>query len=148
MVVKVTAANYEPLKAFVGWVFEYTGALPPNLPPEAHPIAVLEKFELESPATARRSLQMGLGDVFEITDRLGPDELTTIDAALRATNLPTLSEVRIDFSKKINRIMAKGCVRSEAEYHALRNVADGMNDNERAKDWDILGAYEAKVPKS
>ena len=144
---KVTAENYESLKGFFGWMVDNTMTMPSGLAPEGHPMAQLKMFEEKSAAIARQSLRLGIGDTIEDTMDWGAAKIQTADSALAALKLPTLTAVRLEFSRKILGIMTRGRVRSEAEYYALRNVVEGMGELEQAKAWDILGAYESKVAK-
>jgi hypothetical protein len=141
---KVTAENYESLKGFFGWMVENAMKMPPGLPPEGHPMAQLKIFEEKSRAIARQSLRIGIGDTLEATMDWSLEKIRSADLALAALNLPTLTTVKLEFSRKIAGILTRGRVRSEAEYYALRNVVEGMGETERATAWDILGAYELK----
>lgn len=142
---KVTAENYAALKGFFGWMVDHVGELPSGLPVEAHPMAVLAEFERKSAAMARKSLQMGIGDTLERSELLDAHLVTEIDQALSAKNLPTLTTVRLEFSKKIESIMTRGRVRNEAEYYALRNVVEGMQAKRKAEAWLLLDDYEARI---
>ena len=148
VVMKVTADNYESLKGFFGWMVNNVMTLPVGLAPEGHPMVQIKMFEEKSAAIARQSLRIGIGDTLELTMDWGAEKIRAADEALAALHFPTLTTVRLEFSRKIRGIMSRGRVRSEAEYYALRNVVEGMGDEERAKAWDILGAYETEVMKS
>ena len=144
---KVTAENYESLKGFYGRMVEYTRMLPPNLSPESHPMAHLKIFEEKSPAIARRSLTLGIGDMVEMTMDWSSEQIRAADIALADLRLPTLTTVSLEFSRKIKGILDRRCVRNETEYHALRNVVESMADSQMAGAWQILGAYELQRMK-
>lgn len=101
----VTAENYDALKAFwlrlLGWVMpEWI-----NLTFEqGNPAKVLERFEQQSEADARKSLQSALGDMLEMTQNLSLDQVRQIDTALAETGLQTLTSVRLMFWKRIRSI--------------------------------------------
>ena len=73
------------------------------------------------------------------------ENVRAVDAALIEAGLPSLTEVRLQFWKRIKSMMERGKVRSEKEYYALRNVVEGMQDAGRQKAWDMLGAFELAV---
>jgi hypothetical protein len=140
----ITAEDYEPLKGFFGWMLANASPFPMPPTPELHPLAVLARFETQSRATARRGLEMAIGDLLELTT-VDPAEVHRIDDALRQNDLPTLSEVRARFWKRIRNVLKRGQVRSEAEYHALRNVVEAMPEKEAGRSLAILAEFEANV---
>lgn len=88
---------------------------------------------------------MGIGDTLEETQHWGLERVQKTDAALEKEGLPTLSAVRLEFSKTIASIMKRGKVRSEAEYYALRNVVEAMPDEEQCKAWELLAVFEERA---
>jgi hypothetical protein len=147
--VQISAADYPALKAFFAWTTEHLVPPTPGLLPEQRPIAVLEGFEARSPAMARKGLAMAIGDLMEMTQDLPRPQVTTIDEALRAAKIITLSEVRARFWTKIRRMLERGAVRSETDYYALRNTVEALPEGEQATGWDLLSDYEqrAAVPR-
>lgn len=141
---KVTADNYEALAAFFGWMIDNVCPVSSTLPPEHHPMHVLQGFTAKSPSLGRKSLALGIGDLIEQSQDLGLTQIQTIDAALLAAALPTLTAVKLEFSKKIGGILSRGRIRSEGEYYALRNVVDGMTGEDRDKAWAMLDAFRMK----
>lgn len=141
---KVTADNYEALTAFFGWMIENVWPVSAASPPDHHPMNVLRAFVAKSPSMARKSLEIGIGDLLEQSQDLSLTQIQTIDAALRAAGLPTLTAVKLEFSNKVRGILSRGRIRSEGEYHALRNVADGMTVGEQAKARAMLDAFQMR----
>ncbi|MBO9575112.1 MAG: hypothetical protein J7494_05200 [Sphingobium sp.] len=89
---------------------------------------------------------MAIGDIMEISANLPAAEIARIDAHLAERNLPTLSRMRWRFLGRIRRIIERGSVRSETEYHALRNIVDDVDDEaQRQIVCDMLAAYEEKA---
>ncbi|MGC1469315.1 MAG: hypothetical protein WA793_08020 [Sphingorhabdus sp.] len=142
---KVTPENYDSLKAFFGWMVEHTFPKVKELPFDAQPLNFLSALEQKKPGLARQSLSMGIGDTLEETQNWSLKRTQAVDAALSDAGLPTLSAVRLEFSKKIASIMQRDKVRSELEYYALRNVVEAMPDADRDKAWQLLAAFEEKV---
>ena len=141
---KVTADNYEALAAFFGWMIDNVWPVSSTLPPEHHPMNVLQGFAEKSPSLGRKSLALGIGDLVERSQDLSLSQIRSIDAALLTSGLPTLTAVTLEFSRKVCGILSRGRIRSEGEYHALRNVADGMTGDEQVKAWAMLDAFQTK----
>ncbi|MBC2776200.1 hypothetical protein [Parasphingopyxis marina] len=144
MVVRVTNDNYAQLKQVFGWMTENALPLPPGFPLDAHPIAALELSEVTSPARARQGLAMALGDLLEATENLEAKRIGIIDQALEEQSLPTWSSIRLKFSRKLQAILARGRVRSETEYYALRNVVESMEPEMRVTAWAMLSDFEER----
>ena len=142
---KVTSENYVLLKAFFGWMVEHTYPKVTELPFEHQPLNFLSALEEKKPGLARQSLRMGIGDTLEETQSWSLQQTQTVDVALTAAGLPTLSAVRLEFSKKIASIVRRGKVRSELEYYALRNVVEAMPDADRDNAWQLLASFEEKT---
>lgn len=142
---KIAAADYPALKAFFVWIMENVIPISPGLPPEHHPVTVLNGFEDQSMAKARHGLGLALGDVVEDLSDLDPAKACAIDAALRSAGIITLSEVRARFWTRIRRIFERGAVRGDADYYALRNAVESLPDAEQSRGWNLLDAYEQKA---
>jgi hypothetical protein len=148
MAPRIADEDYEAMKGFFAVMSEELMRLMPPLPPEDHPMAVLERQEKESMSIARRGLEITIGDMVELFQDLPEDQLGKLDRRLEVAGLPTLSAVRARFSRKIAGIMKRGRLRSEAEYYALRNAVDMMPEAESGRAWELLGAFELAVPRT
>ena len=142
---QINAADYPSLKAFFAWAFEHLMPSASGIPPEAHPMAVLEGFEVRSIAIARKGLAMAIGDIIELTESLSPARVTAVDSALRAEGIITLTDVRARFWTRVRRIMERGALRGETDYYALRNVVETLSGDEQTVGWGLLAAYEQKA---
>lgn len=143
--VKIDRGSYPQMKAwFSRMVSEW---LPPELiTPETNPISSLEAIEARSPAKARAGLAMAIGDIVEDTDGWSLERLESIDELLSRDGLPTLTEIRLRFSKVINRVVKRGSIKNDIEYYAVRNAAD--RSHAKAEDlWPLLEAYEHSQPR-
>jgi len=137
---KIDAQSYEQMKAWFARMVAET-MLAEHVTPAAHPVASLEAIEAESPAKARSGLEMAISDIIELTDTLPDETVRKLDEQLADDGLPTLSVVRVLFSKAISRVLKRGAIRSEVEYHAVRNAAELATDGRDAL-WPLLSAYE------
>ncbi len=142
---QIAEADYSALKAFFVWILDNVIPVAPGLPSDHHPVAVLERFEAQSMAIARKGLGLALGDVIENLSELDPERVGLIDTALRADAIITLTEVRARFWTRVRRILQRGAVRNDADYYALRNAVEALPEKEQAAGWQLLAAYEAKA---
>jgi hypothetical protein len=139
----VRADDYEQLKAWLGFIFEQLALAPPELSPDLHPVAILGQMEKSSPSKARRGLSEAIGDTIEISAQLQASDVDLIDEKCRVRGLPTLSEVRSRFSKKLKAVVRRGVIRSEAEYYLVRNAMERTPDEvERTKLQALLNQFE------
>lgn len=136
---KVRPEDYLRMRDWFSLVSER--AFPPQLMADAQPVAHLDKLAERSPAKAREGLSMGISDLVEITDGWSAQEVQALDAELVGTGLPTLTEMRARFSKAVRRVVKRGRINDEAEYHAVRNAAE-LAENAEGALWSLLAAYE------
>jgi hypothetical protein len=104
------------------------------------PVAALDAIAARSPAKARDGLGMAIADLIELTSGWTDEQTSALDRTLVAADLPTLTEVRTRFSKAVQRVVRRGRISSETEYHAVRNAAEFERDN--APLWQLIAAYE------
>lgn len=114
------------------------------LTPETHPIAVLDQLALKAPAKARSGLGMAISDVVEFASDWPVSEVAVCDRELSQLGLPTLSQVRVRFSKLVQRVVRRGQIKSDDEFYALRNAVEQQGADSAAL-WSLLDAYEART---
>lgn len=117
-------------------------AFPPEVMQEARSIVILDKIAERSPVKAREGLAMAIGDLIELTDKWCGRDVQALDATLTESGLPTLTEMRVRFSKAVSRVVRRGRINSEAEYHAVRNAAE-LSERSDGPLWRLLAAYES-----
>ena len=138
----ITAGNYEQLKGFSLWLTEQLhNETLARLNPESHPRSIIEQYEKHSMATARKSVQMIIGDLLEETELFTDRQIAICDEALLKQNFPTLTQVRAEFGRKVRSILRRGRIRNEGDYYALRNVADALPEAEREKAWAMIDLF-------
>lgn len=114
------------------------------LTPETHPVAVLDGIAAKSPSKARSGLGMAIGDVLEYTIDWPASKLAACNQELSQAGLPTLSEVRARFSKLVQRVVRRGQIKTDEEFHALRNAVE-QQGADTAGLLPLLEAYEARM---
>jgi hypothetical protein len=86
---------------------------------------------------------MAIGDTIEMTEGWPLARVAEIDRLLASDGLPTLTEMRVRFSKIIRRVLTRGSIKNEVEYYALRNAAELTREGAEEL-WSLLSAYEAQ----
>jgi len=101
---KIAPDEYESLKAFcVAWEARSPLAFD-LLPPEHHPVAVLEQIEKESMAKARIGLGVAISDSLEMSWDLSTEEVQAIDAEFRTKGILPLSELRRRYTRQFKAL--------------------------------------------
>jgi hypothetical protein len=113
------------------------------LNPDTHPVAVLDRMAVKTPAKAGSGLGMAIGDVVEFTSDWPASDVIACDHELSQSGLPTLSEVRARFSKLLQQVIRRGHIKSDDEFYALRNAAEQQGADSVSL-WPLLEAYEAR----
>jgi hypothetical protein len=110
---------------------------------ETDPVRCLDELAAQSPAKARLGLAMAIGDTVEATGAWPRDRVAAIDNELAGKGLPSLTAVRLRFSKVIHRAVRRGSIKNDVEYSAVRNAAQLAHDDQEPL-WKLWSAYEAR----
>ena len=111
---------------------------------ELDPLAELDRQASRSSAKAREGLSMALNDIIELTDGWPQQRVAAVDSSLQRKGLPTLTEMRMRFSKSVQRAVRRGIIKDDVEYYAVRNAAELM-EGEAERLWPLLAAYEERA---
>ena len=65
---------------------------------------------------------MAIGDTIEATEGWPCDRVAAIDSELATQGLPSLTAMRIRFSKVVIRVTGRGSIKNDVEYYAVRNA--------------------------
>ena len=144
---RIEQQEYLRLKGFLGaWDAKVLRADTPDLPEAHRPVAPLEQIEKLGMAKARAGLLMAINDIVEMTLCWSPEEVAETDRELRASGIPTLSEVRARYARRLSRLLNRGSIRNEVEYYLGKGVLDGapdaLDDASRAKLSELVAAFE------
>jgi hypothetical protein len=120
---KAAKPEYSKMKAFLSFYTERYSDLE-RLPPEARPIACLERLEKMGMTIAAKGLRQAINDCVEGSLLFDRHEVEVLDSELRARGIVTLSELRRRYSKAYAKIMKRGVIRNDTEYYLIRNVLD------------------------
>ena len=90
-----------------------------------------------------------VSDTIQMSVDLKADQVRTLDAALRADGVPTLSEMRVRFSRRWKSILKRGRIRSDPEFRIVAGIlADldcGVSAEERAALEKMSFEYEQRA---
>jgi hypothetical protein len=140
---KVDAQNYEQMRAWFARLVPET--VPADLlTPENDPVGCLDQLAVRSPAKARSGLAMAIGDTIEATEGWPGERVAAVDHLLEREGLPSLTEMRLRFSKVIRRVVGRGSIKNEVEYYAVRNAAELTKNGQEAL-WKLLATYEGRA---
>ena len=108
---------------------------------------IMPQFEGVDPTipsnTPLQGLRMAVGDMLEMTAPLSAREIAEIESLLAAAGAPSLAATRLRYSKRLNTILRRGRIRSDTEYHLVRNFAEGMDHQTDGKAlWALISANE------
>jgi hypothetical protein len=138
---KIRVQEFQRMRDWFAYVSQR--AFPAELIAKAQPIAHVDQLAERSPSKAREGLSMGINDVIEMTDNWSVQDVQATDAELAAKGLPTLTEMRVRFSKSVGRVIRRGRINDEVEYYAVRNAADLAQDGQ-GRLWKLLSDYEER----
>jgi hypothetical protein len=144
----MTVEQYERLKRFIGLFYDWY-MKGPHSHPDSHPLVVMEGLVKKSPAKARSGLVMAVNDTVEMTSDWSREKVAEADRRFTENGAPSLSEIRRTYSKKYQRILKRGSIKSLEEYYMVKGILDGgvieADAPERADLFAMLGSYESRV---
>jgi len=137
--------EFEELRAFVDFCTTNIFGLSPDNPAHvSHTLqGIVEKF---GKSKALNGLRQAANDAIEATGGFSPERVAQLDSALQEKGILTLSEMRRRHSSTYKRILKRGHIKTETEYHLINGI---VVDNtallmppERTSLQNMLIAYE------
>jgi hypothetical protein len=112
----------------------------------AHPLnyvnVVIQKYGRSG---ALEGLKQAVGDILESSSGLKGQSLIDLDEQLVAAGVVSLSRLRYRYWSKVRKVLKRGCIRSETEYHLLKALADDLSndisDDERSTIDRLIHAF-------
>jgi hypothetical protein len=139
---RIELGDYERMRAWLAHMVPRV--FPPELlTPANNPLVSLDALAAKSATKARSGLSIALADLIELTSRWPDDHVAMVDNALRGEGLATLTELRAKFSKTVQRVVRRGHIEHDSEYHAVRNAAEMLGSEDMSL-WPLLAVYEAR----
>ena len=94
-------------------------------------------------------LKQGLSDVLADMDCRTAEERAAIDAALARKGLPSIAKMTLAVKKKHRRVLARGHIKSDEEFHLVAEILADVDlvisDSDRAKLGQMSYAYESRA---
>jgi hypothetical protein len=140
---RIEPSEYESMRAWFNHMVPKVFPLD-TLTSETHPIAVLDRMAVKTPAKARSGLGMAIGDFVEFTSDWPADHVTTCNDELSLLGLPTLSQVQVRFSKLVHRIVRRGHIKNDEEFYAVRNAVEQQGVDSASLS-TLLDVYETRT---
>ena len=112
----------------------------------------LAAAERQGARVARDALRLGLQDLLEASRYLEPSRIPELNARLQAADLLSLGAMRARVWKTIPKVLARGRIRTEAEYYLLIERLNDVSDPELSGDdrgrlSSIIEDYEQRHAK-
>jgi hypothetical protein len=141
--------DYEGLKRFIGLFYAWYKAKPHHRP-ESHPLAALEELEKKSRSQAKRGLEMAINECIEDSSEWSPEAVAVADKRFLLNGSPTLSEIRVRYSRTYLEVLKRGRIRSLKEYYLVKGILDGGGIEPGAGEAQELASmltdFENRVP--
>jgi polyhydroxyalkanoate synthesis regulator phasin len=135
--------SYESLKTFIR-IYTETIIDVTVLPEDQRPMHLLAQREKRSMAQAKRAVRVTAADVISNLADESAQTLAEFSARLAAANAPTIASVRAMVSKKLEKVVSRGAIKSEEEFYLVKDLLDSpsLPDDERRKLEIMLDAFE------
>lgn len=142
---KIAANDYDLLRRWAASFLEWVKPFGENIADDIHPITILDQMASQAPARARQGLALMISDLLEDSASLTTTEIQTPDQKFADADLPTLSNLRMRFSKTIARIVKRGAIISDSEYYFVRSSIENAANRNAGQLWQLIAAYEEKI---
>lgn len=135
------------LKSFAMAVMSSAGAAGSEL--ILAPCTELDESELRAPKTALKGWRMAVNDCMEMSSHWSAERVMHTDAALRASGIVTLSEIRRRYSTRLVRILSGERIRNELDYYLaaalVGDTSSSLSEDERVRLQCMVSAFEESV---
>lgn len=138
--------EYEREKRFMELYFDHV--MKARFDSGKNPLVVLEGFERESMAKARKSLSLALNDVLEDTMDWQLELVRKFDALLVDSGAATLSELRVKRSSKYQKVLKRGMIKGDVEYYFIKGIVDGAQEYVAANELERLSIMLVEFEKA
>jgi hypothetical protein len=137
--------NYALMREWFKCALDIIWKIPPHMS-SVSPWDALLRFEHEHSGKAVSSLTQGIGDTISMSSRCAGSDLATVDREFGARELPTLSEMRLIYGKKLKKIIRRGKIQDEDEYYLVREARDAVGNSHIVLQIDkMVDEFERKL---
>lgn len=137
--------EFNELRAFIDFYCAAVKRLDADSP--QHPSNVLKGIvEQFGKSKALQGLRQATNDTLQELADYPPSAIAAMDSFLRSQGMVTVSELQLRYSASYERIVHRGVIRTETEYHLLNGIVVDLttpiSQDERSKLQQLLEAYE------
>ena len=139
------AREYQELSAFIDFYCTTVKGIDPANPVHATNVlnGIVQQF---GKSKALEGLRQATNDTLEELRNRPADVIATIDSSLHSLGVVTISELRRRYASSYKRIVKRGAIRSETEYHLIGGIVvdltSAITDAERSRLQRLLEEYE------
>jgi hypothetical protein len=117
--------EYTELKGFLGWLCDHTDIRGPGADPAAHPIRILTTHEGRvKPSILKAGLKQAVNDALTKIAAWPEAKKREVSKGLDLANLPSIEEMAIRFSGRLERVEKRGSINNEDEFYLVRNACE------------------------
>jgi hypothetical protein len=142
MSIKVTQENYSAYKKVYEIICSHLfRELKTLLPQEANPVALLDQWEENSWALARKGLQSGLNDCLSSVDYWPKEMFAGINSELERNELPNVVTLTGLMQKIIKQVLKTRRIKNIYQYYVVKEILDDTTSEITADERSTLGNY-------
>ncbi|OQA11524.1 MAG: hypothetical protein BWY67_00881 [Bacteroidetes bacterium ADurb.Bin397] len=150
MKLKIDDNNYQTYKKVFEILCQHLlKDLEVTIPADAHPIAVLNSWEVKSKSLAKRGLKSGLMDLLGNIKEIPHDISAAINSDLEKNNLPSINKLTGIIKDSIYKVLQTKKINNINQYYIIKELLDDtvsdITETERRDLSKFLGEFEAKA---
>jgi hypothetical protein len=139
MKIQINDSNYSYYKKIFEIISnEVFTRFPSGILKDAHPVDVLNTWELKSKTLAKRGLKAGLQDLISEIKEFPAEMKSTIDSELLKNNLPGLHELQGTVDKIISQVLKRKKINSLEEFYIVKEQVIDLSSDLSEEDRKIL----------
>ena len=149
---KITDSNYDQYKLVFKELNDFIYKGYEFLFKSHHPVEVLNEFEKANKSLAKKSLRIGLLDMFSmIKEGMPENQKQELHQVLLNKNLPGLWELLSIVNDILAKVLKRGKIRNLDEWYVIKEILDTVDseisDSDRKRLGEISAAFEIKKYK-
>ena len=142
MNLKINDSNYEYYKSVFEIIVKHKGNLNTLWKrPDVDPVNILNNWEKQSKALAKRGLNAGLRDVITSLKHYPKNFLQAIDDDLKKNNLSGVRMLQSIVSDTLNKVLKRKSIKNLDEYYIVKEVVLDQANEINEQDKILLDQY-------
>lgn len=150
---KINDTNYNEYKSVFKEMFEFTfKGIDFVVKSEDHPLEVLNGWEKKSMSLAKKSLRIGLLDLFSmIKEGMPENQKQELHQVLLSKNLPGLWELLSIVNNIPVKVLKRGKIKNLDEWYVIKEILDNVesqiSEEDRKRLGEMFSDFESKKYK-